>query len=371
MSHPAPENEISYQIFENVTSPEELGLVGQAIVACITEAFGHEMPATEVAGAMKGRRVIVAMESGQKVIGFSSLHATDWSRPTRYNLSQYTPSTTGFSFGAGTVSQEHQGKGIYAELNNLRAELVIAEKARFLTTTTQNPAVEKGIKSCLERFIEQGQLVGYRLEKTKIPGFYGRRLTNYELNTQGTEFAELDIEAGDAFALVFHLSYGDEDVSPSEVDLNEITPAMVWESFIQLVNHKSEVVEEIPPNQIVTQVMNAVSQAKTDLMMTMHLQEELTKPTPHSYHELVSRKLEEGIEVTRFGFGTTSEYVAIANVLDIDNSSYQFIHNADITDYRRCILIDDKKLFFKINDVFYSTTDQELIILVKQYLNSV
>ncbi len=107
---------------------------------------------------------------------------------------------------AGVVDKNFQGQGIYRELNRLRLGYVIAENTPFITTTTQNPRIEKGVTSVLAEFVAAGSLTSYDIDRFLLPAFYVRRLISYDLESANTSFSELNMEAGDAFSLAFKLN---------------------------------------------------------------------------------------------------------------------------------------------------------------------
>jgi len=201
------ESPLKFEVLKNVTGRSQLGTLSHAIVACITESFGHEMPEDEVDDALKGELIVVAKTSEDQVIGFATLERHSVEDFQRGQLEGYTPETLRFSLGAGTVDQHYQGQGVYRELNRQRLGYAVENKAPLISTTTQNPRVENGVSRVLDEFVQSGKLKGYRVERVLLPEFYGRRLTKYSLDTKETPFASLDIDAGDAFSLVFHLEY--------------------------------------------------------------------------------------------------------------------------------------------------------------------
>ncbi len=112
----------------------------------------------------------------------------------------------------GTVTDpDARGLGLYRELNRFRFEQILDRRVRFVTTTTQNPKVERGIRSILDELVAQDRIVTWTLEAEVLPGFYGQLLAANQPDTAGTPFEHLDPNAGDACSLLFALHYQRDD----------------------------------------------------------------------------------------------------------------------------------------------------------------
>lgn len=74
-------------------------------------------------------------------------------------------------------------------------------------TTTQNPKVERGIRSILDELVSNDRIVSWTLRTEVLPGFYGQLLATDQPDTAGTPLEHLDRNAGDACKLHFHLDY--------------------------------------------------------------------------------------------------------------------------------------------------------------------
>lgn len=205
---------IRYETFANIADKSELGSLATGVISCIAEAFGQVMPEDEVDDAVRGT-IVVAFAQDESVVGFASLNSKPVKDFPHHALSEYDPEMIGYSLGAGTVSKNYQGLGIYREMNRLRLNDIVSAKSAFIATTTQNPRVERGIGRVLEEYIQEGKLSTYEIYRQALKEFYGRKLTGYPIETTNTPFEELNIEAGDAFALLFKLFYD------SKLSLNE------------------------------------------------------------------------------------------------------------------------------------------------------
>jgi hypothetical protein len=79
-----------------------------------------------------------------------------------------------------------RGLGLYRALNRLRLDQVLDRRVRFVTATTQNPKVERGIRSVLDEFVDLGRLEGWTVDSMLLPGFYGQLLVPHQPDTTGT-----------------------------------------------------------------------------------------------------------------------------------------------------------------------------------------
>lgn len=124
--------------------------------------------------------------------------------------------------------------------------------------------------------------------------------------------------------------------------------------------------EQIPGNEIIDTVTKAVGASQVEICMTMLLSEDKLRPLPEKYKKTLSDALERGVMVTRVGFGDDADFETISASTDIASSNFSFLQNRDVSKYQRMILVDKKQLFFKIDEVFYRSTD---VVLISQFLN--
>jgi hypothetical protein len=131
----------------------------------------------------------------------------------------------------------------------------------------------------------------------------------------------------------------------------------------------SQIFKEIQPNKILHEVIRAVTKAKNKIQMTMLLNEELNAPIRKEYFDLLNEKSRNGITIERICFGSCDEFNKFKSINYFHNSNYyNYLANEK---YLRMILIDDSDLFFKINDIFINTQNEDLIFLYSNYFNSV
>lgn len=129
--------------------------------------------------------------------------------------------------------------------------------------------------------------------------------------------------------------------------------------------------DSIDETEIVHTVMSAVGGSTTSIWMTMDLAEELISSLPTSYHLLLSQKLDKGIRITRVGFGTEQEFLQIAQTRSFPSENFTFIHNPNMSDYQRMILLDEGTLFFRYGGVFFRSIDPTMVEKFQLYFLSV
>ncbi len=92
-------------------------------------------------------------------------------------------------------------------MNNERVMEAMENRVPLIFTRTQNPRVQAGIEAVLSRLVDSGQINSFRTERIKVPGAYGRMLTKETTYSDSVNFDELDLDAGDAYILLFHIEY--------------------------------------------------------------------------------------------------------------------------------------------------------------------
>lgn len=115
---------------------------------------------------------------------------------------------------------------------------------------------------------------------------------------------------------------------------------------------------EIDSQNILKTAMAMVRSARSTIRMTMEAREELESPIPEPYFALLREKMEAGVMVTRVGFGDEKDFEELASRVRIDSPQYAFVKTRS-DDYRRMLLVDDRKLLYSRTDatgkhVFYS-----------------
>ena len=107
--------------------------------------------------------------------------------------------------------------------------------------------------------------------------------------------------------------------------------------------------------------MLAIRKAHASMYVTMLLAEELKDPLPKTYFKLIVKGIEAGVKVERLAFGTKQELRRFSARENFIHPGYLLSLASDM-DYRRMILIDQKKLFFRNEqDEFYCTKSPRVI----------
>lgn len=127
--------------------------------------------------------------------------------------------------------------------------------------------------------------------------------------------------------------------------------------------------EEIKVEDIRNKVMSEISSAQKEILATMDISEELSNPLPEEYFILLKKKSQGGVEIKRIVFGSKEQYDIFVQKMN-DRKLFFMGDYTKSKNYRRMILIDGVKLFFKKESEFYFTTDQKYIEEYKKYFDS-
>lgn len=125
-------------------------------------------------------------------------------------------------------------------------------------------------------------------------------------------------------------------------------------------------VHVVKPEAIQSLVISTIRESSTDILATMDLEEEIQKPLSEEYHKIITVKLQEGVKFYRIGFGSLEHFTLMTSKLNLNSRNYFFIHNPEVNQYRRMILVDRIRLFFRYGDIFYTTPNG---LLINKYLN--
>ena len=168
-------------------TPEELN----EIVDCGQSAFGSTMSASEVIEHVQGN--ITIARDGDTIIGFG---ATEERGADELYI------------GAIAVSEEHQGQGVGAAIGRAQLDEAVNGVRDTVSVRTQNIAVETNLTERLDELVDAGSVTGYEIERTLVPGLYGRELAEHTPEPpSGDPYAALDREAGDAYIVVINVKY--------------------------------------------------------------------------------------------------------------------------------------------------------------------
>lgn len=114
----------------------------------------------------------------------------------------------GVYFSGAAIDKNFQSAGLYKRMNEERIGEALKRGLKVIFTETQNPRVESGIIGTLTAMKHDGIITGYTMEERGfLPGLYGRCLYMETPVDEKIQFDRLDYQAGDAYALIFHLEY--------------------------------------------------------------------------------------------------------------------------------------------------------------------
>lgn len=125
----------------------------------------------------------------------------------------------------------------------------------------------------------------------------------------------------------------------------------------------------IAKKDILRLVKQNIFDAKREIIVTMNFREELERPLPASYHQLLQRKLGEGVVLKRLGFGRREDYNKIKKMYKMPSQKYQFRYYTNVGDYQRLIIIDREKLFFNVNHTFFQGSYKPIVNVFLNYFS--
>jgi hypothetical protein len=210
-ARPARSEQFSFVTLKSVASLDDFGTYADSVFALTRATFGHAESVDETLRHLSGDDVALVTDGRTGgVVGLTTLSMSTGAQLPHVQLERHgeVSRETAIAYLQGTVIHpDAQGRGLYRKLNRLRFEGILDRRARFVSTTTQNPKVERGIRSILDDLIEERRIVGWTLDTEVLPGCYGQLLAADQPDTAGTPFEHLDREAGDACSLLFDLRY--------------------------------------------------------------------------------------------------------------------------------------------------------------------
>lgn len=129
---------------------------------------------------------------------------------------------------------------------------------------------------------------------------------------------------------------------------------------------------EIKKDNIRDVVMSHIRKAEREILATMNIAEEMGDPLPIKYFSLLHKKHKEGIKIKRIIFGSIKQYKYLLKEVADKNLFFTGKHTRS-KNYKRMILIDETKLFFregvKGKGKFYFTTDSKHLKEYRKYFN--
>ncbi len=109
------------------------------------------------------------------------------------------------------------------------------------------------------------------------------------------------------------------------------------------------------------------------MKVTMQAGEEMRNPVRAEYYGLLEKKMEEGVQIIRVGFGSPAEFTVLMAqrpYIHSHHPNYTF-RRVNNVGYQRMLMVDDSRMMFRVyeQDIprVYYTEDEETI---RQYLDS-
>jgi hypothetical protein len=127
-----------------------------------------------------------------------------------------------------------------------------------------------------------------------------------------------------------------------------------------------QILKEIKKENIKKEVMFQATKAKKEILVTMDIAEERNFPLPMEYFSLLKKKHKEGVKIKRVIFGNVKQYRFFLKEMKV-KSLFFVGSRTNSKNYRRMILIDSTKLFFREKGKFYSTDNNRYIKEYKTY----
>lgn len=164
-------------------------------------SFGSSMPLDEVRKHIReSHHVFVGFDVEERPIAFGG---------SKYTIEEDTRMPCLYLSGA-FVDPQSRKTGLYNALSLRRILHGLELGYRIVAVRTQNPKVEAGIVGALETLCAEKGISRYFLSnRTKVPGLYGRMLTDQRpissIDRINAEYERLDYDRGDAFYLRFVL----------------------------------------------------------------------------------------------------------------------------------------------------------------------
>lgn len=115
-------------------------------------------------------------------------------------------------------------------------------------------------------------------------------------------------------------------------------------------------------NNVLALGMKLVKRAKKSLDLTMMLDDELTT-TSKEYTNLLKKKINQGLEIRRIGFGDEKGYQKALKQLGFETlpDNFFFVLCSDTSLYQRLLISDKKKMLFAV----YTDKNKKMVFYTK------
>lgn len=121
---------------------------------------------------------------------------------------------------------------------------------------------------------------------------------------------------------------------------------------------------KVSSKDILSLAISLIKKAKSELLLTMLIKEELKKPLPAFYIKLLQKKIKQGVKIERLCFGTKKEFKKIIKQAISKNINCYHIKKENL--YKRMLMKDREEIIFRIKKKFFYSKNKKII---KKYLD--
>lgn len=105
--------------------------------------------------------------------------------------------------------------------------------------------------------------------------------------------------------------------------------------------------------------------ARTSIIVTMDVDEELLSPLSGTYRDLITKQYQNGLIVMRYGFGSNQSFTTLAT-----RTKIPFVY-AGRFGYQRMLIVDRERGLFRLGNTVYRTEYEPLASSLVKYAESV
>lgn len=110
--------------------------------------------------------------------------------------------------------------------------------------------------------------------------------------------------------------------------------------------------------------MDAAGKARSSLSVVQGEEDKQAEPDA-AYFQMLQKLIAKGVLVSRYYFGSKKQF----EIEKSRNPGIVYWYGGNMQAYQRAVIIDGKKAFFKIGNVFAVTEYSELVKLLEDYLS--
>lgn len=128
---------------------------------------------------------------------------------------------------------------------------------------------------------------------------------------------------------------------------------------------KKNFCKSITKDQVLNLAIKLVKSANSKIIVTHSEQDKSSVKPNDDYYQSLEERILNGIRVSRYYFGNHKNYTHEKAVY----KNINYIYAGSTESYQRCIIIDNKKMLFKLEDSFYYSEFKPLIESLLKYLS--